>query len=171
MDVFDPVLGNGCCTPGAKGITWHPIKTATNGQLALGMTRWIIENKAYNADYLGFTNYKAAVAGGFASYTGATFLVIDDESSANNGKLMTAADAGLIEPEADPAAKTKPTYYVVMDAEKNEATLNTDAERGLIDFEGEVNGIKVRSAFLYLKDSAFSNTMDEYAEICGVPLS
>ena len=39
MDVFDPVLGNGCCTPGAKGITWHPIKTATNGQLALGMTR------------------------------------------------------------------------------------------------------------------------------------
>lgn len=52
MDVFDPVLGNGCCTPGAKGITWHPIKTATNGQLALGMTRWIIENKAYNADYL-----------------------------------------------------------------------------------------------------------------------
>lgn len=58
MDVFDPVLGNGCCTPGAKGITWHPIKTATNGQLALGMTRWIIENKAYNADYLGFTNYK-----------------------------------------------------------------------------------------------------------------
>ena len=73
MDVFDPVLGNGCCTPGAKGITWHPIKTATNGQLALGMTRWIIENKAYNADYLGFTNYKAAVAGGFASYTGATF--------------------------------------------------------------------------------------------------
>ena len=169
MDVFDPVLGNGCCTPGAKGITWHPIKTATNGQLALGMTRWIIENKAYNADYLGFTNYKAAVAGGFASYTGATFLVIDDESSANNGKLMTAADAGLTEPEADPAAKTKPTYYVVMDAEKNEAALNTDAERGLIDFEGEVNGIKVRSAFLYLKDSAFSNTMDEYAEICGVP--
>ena len=138
MDVFDPVLGNGCCTPGAKGITWHPIKTATNGQLALGMTRWIIENKAYNADYLGFTNYKAAVAGGFASYTGATFLVIDDESSANNGKLMTAADAGLTEPEADPAAKTKPTYYVVMDAEKNEAALNTDAERGLIDFEGEV---------------------------------
>ena len=63
MDVFDPVLGNGCCTPGAKGITWHPIKTATNGQLALGMTRWIIENKAYNADYLGFTSYKAAVAG------------------------------------------------------------------------------------------------------------
>ena len=169
MDVFDPVLGNGCCTPGAKGITWHPIKTATNGQLALGMTRWIIENKAYNADYLGFTNYKAAVAGGFASYTGATFLVIDDESSANNGKLMTAADAGLTEPEADPAAKTKPTYYVVMDAEKNEAALNTDAKRGLIDFEGEVNGIKVRSAFLYLKDSAFSNTMDEYAEICGVP--
>ena len=169
MDVFDPVLGNGCCTPGAKGITWHPIKTATNGQLALGMTRWIIENKAYNADYLGFTNYKAAVAGGFASYTGATFLVIDDESSANNGKLMTAADAGLTEPEADPAAKTKPTYYVVMNAEKNEAALNTDAERGLIDFEGEVNGIKVRSAFLYLKDSAFSNTMDEYAEICGVP--
>lgn len=169
MDVFDPVLGNGCCTPGAKGITWHPIKTATNGQLALGMTRWIIENKSYNADYLGFTNYKAAVAGGFASYTGATFLVIADESSANNGKLMTAADAGLTEPEADPAAKTKPTYYVVMDAEKNEAALNTDAERGLIDFEGEVNGIKVRSAFLYLKDSAFSNTMDEYAEICGVP--
>lgn len=169
MDVFDPVLGNGCCTPTAKGITWHPIKTATNPQLALGLIRWMIENDAYNAEYLSYSSYESATAGGYASFTGASFLVIVDESHKNNGKLMRAADAGLTEPEAPADAKTKPSYWVVVNADTNEAALNTEATKGLIDFEGEINGVKVRSAFLFLKDSALEHTMDEYAQLTDVP--
>ena len=169
MDVFDPVLGNGCCIPTEKNIAWHPIRTATNNHLALGMIRWMIENNAHNTDYLSYPNYKAATAAGYASFTGASFLVIVDENHANKGKFMKAADAGLEEPPVPADAKTAPVYYVVVDAETGEAALNSDAAHGIIDYEGEVNGVKVRSAFLFLEDSALEHTMAEYAEFTGVP--
>lgn len=169
MDVFDPVLGNGCCIPTEKSITWHPIKTATNGALALGMIRWMMENDAHDTTYLSFPNQKAAIAGGYASYTSATHLVIDDESHPNYRKLMRAADAGLEEPEADPKATAPVQHYVVMDADSGQPALHLQASRGEIEYEGEVNGVKVRSSLLFLKDNAFANTMDEYAEITGVP--
>ncbi len=168
-DVFDPVLGNGCCNPLDKNITWHPIKTATNGALALGMIRWMMENDANDTVYLSFPNQKAAVAGGYASYTSASYLVIDDEGHPNFRKMMRPADAGLEEPEADPKATTKPTYYVVVDPATGQPAVHTQATAGDIEFEGEVNGIKVRASYLFLKDEAFANTLDEYAEITGVP--
>ena len=168
MDVFDPVLGNGCCVPTEKNITWHPIKTATNNHLALGIIRWMLENNAHNTDYLSYSNYEAAKAAGYASFTGASFLIITDENHANKGKFMKAADAGLEEPAAPANAKTTPVYYMVVNAETGEPALNTNAVHGVIDYEGEVNGVKVRSAFLYLKDSAMEHTMDEYAEFTGV---
>ena len=170
MDVFDPVLGNGCCLPTEKNISWHPIRTATNNHLALGLIRWMIENKAHNTDYLSYPNYKAAMAAGYASFTGASFLVITDEGHANKGKFLKAVDAGLEEPPAPADAKTPPVYYVVVNAETGEAALNSDVVHGVIDYEGEVNGIKVRSAFLFLKDSAMEHTMEEYAEFTGVPV-
>lgn len=169
LDVFDPVLGNGCCNPLDKNITWHPIKTATNGALALGMIRWMMENDANDTVYLSFPNQKAAVAGGYASYTSASYLVIDDEGHPNFRKMMRPADAGLEEPEADPKATTKPTYYVVVDPSTGQPAVHTQATAGDIEFEGEVNGIKVRASYLFLKDEAFANTLDEYAEITGVP--
>lgn len=172
LDVFDPVLGNSCCNPLDKNITWHPIKTATNGALALGMMRWMMENDAHDANYLAFPNQKAAVAGGYASYTSAAYLVITDEAHPNYRKLMRAADAGLEEPAADTSASsstTTPQYYVVIDADSGQPALALQAQKGAIEYEGEVNGIKVRSSFLFLKDEAFGNTMEEYAEITGVP--
>lgn len=168
IDVFDPVLGNGCCNPVDKNITWHPIKTATNGALALGMIRWMMENNAHDTAYLSYPNQKAAVAGGYASYTSASYLVIVDENHPNFRKMMRAADAGLPEPEADPKATSTPQYYVVVD-DSGQPALAMQAQKGKIDFEGEVNGVKVRSSLLFLKDEAFGNTMEEYAEITGVP--
>lgn len=170
MDVVDPALGNGCVTPSQKNVRWLPIKSATNTAFALGLIRWMIENKAYNAQFLAFPNYKAAFAAGYASFSDASHLVIVDEAHKNYRKLMRAADAGLEEPTPDPQAKTKPTYYVVMDGATGQPAIHAASSAGAIDFEGEVNGVKVRSAFLFLKDSAMEKSIEEWSSICEVPV-
>lgn len=178
MDVFDPVLANGCVTPTAPNITWHPTKPTTTNALILGMLRWIIENKTYNEEFLSFPTYQAAWEGGYASNTTATHLVITDENHPNYGKLMTPADAGLEEPAAPQAATgaaaaaaaTPTEYYVVINAETGEPAVHTTCAHGVVEYEGEVNGVAVRSSFMFLKDSALSRSMDEYAELTDVPV-
>ena len=108
--MVDPVLGNGCVTPTVEGITWIPIKTATNAAFTLGIIQKILDDKTYNATFLSYPNYQSAFAGGFASYTNASHLVIVDEDHPNYRKLMRAADAGLEEPAPDPKA-TAPVQH------------------------------------------------------------
>lgn len=170
MDVVDPVLGNGCVTPAQKNITWHPIKTATNTAFALGMIRWMIDNAAYNAQYLAIPNYTDALAAGYASFSNASHLVIVDETHANKGKLMRAADAGITPPETTTSASSTTTveHYVVIDAQTGGAAANRACSEAQIEFEGEVNGVKVRSAFMFLKDAALEHTVAQWAEICDV---
>lgn len=168
MDVIDPVLGNGNVTPTMEGINWIPIKPATNGAFCSAVVRWMIENDAYAADLLAAPNYAAGMAAGFASFTNASHLVIVDDANPNNRKLMRAADAGLETPPADPEAKTQPTYYVVIDEATGQPALHTASDRALLDWEGEVNGVKVRTGFSLLRESVFERDMDEYAEITGV---
>ena len=173
MDVFDPVLGNGCVTGTQKNITWHPIRTATNAALCLGIIQWIMDNQAYNAEYLSFPTFEAAVAGGYASNTNATHLVIVDESHPNYRKIMTAEDAGLEVPEPETDENGEPiaaTYYVVIDAATGEPALHSACSQGTLEYEGEVNGVKVRTAFMLLKDGVYEHTIEEYSEITGVPV-
>lgn len=168
---MDPVLGNGCVTPTAQGITWIPIKTATNSAFVLGIIQKIIDDKTYNATFLSYPNYKSAFAGGFASFTNASHLVIVDESHKNYRKLMRAADAGLEEPAADPKTTAQPQYYVVMDKATGKPALHTQSDAADFEFEGEVNGVKVRSSFLFLKDNAYEHTLQEFSDICNVPVA
>lgn len=171
MDVFDPVLGSGCITPTAKNITWIPIRTATNSALTCGIVRWMFEHKTYNEKFLSFPNYKAGFAGGYASYTNATHLVIVDESHKNYRKLMRAADAGLDAPNETTSTGTAVEYYVVIDKATGQPALHTASTEAALDFEGMVNGVKVRTSFMMLKDSVYEKTIDEYAKITGVPAS
>lgn len=171
IDVVDPVLGNGCVTPTASGISWTPIKTATNSAFALGVIQKILDDKTYNAPFLSYPNYKSAFAGGFASYTNASHLVIVDEGHPNYRKLMRAADAGLEEPAADPKATTPVPYYVVIDKGSGQPALHTQSDAAEFEYEGVVNGVKVRSSFLFLKDNAYEYTLEEYSQITGIPVA
>lgn len=167
MDVVDPALGNGIVTPAQKNVRWLPIRTATNTAFVLGMIRWIIENETFNKDFVSFPSYQAALDGGYASFSNATHLVIMDENHANYRKLMRAADAGIAAPE--PKDPKKPEdHYVVIDSTSNEPSLHKESSSALIDYEGEVEGIKVRSTFLFLKDAAFEHSIDEFAALCEV---
>lgn len=166
MDVVDPVLSNGCATPAQTGITWHPIKPATNAAFALGMLRWMFDNDAYNADFLALPNYQAALDAGYASYTDASHLVIVDEESPNKGKLMRPEDTGIQAP-ADENPDKPAEHFVVVDAQTGEPALHDGCTHAVVDYEGQVNGIQVRSALLFLKDEFMSHTVEEWARICG----
>lgn len=169
--MLDPTLANGVVTPTAEGINWVPIKPATNGALYSAIAQILIRDNTFDADAMAFPSHAAALAGGYGGYTNATYLVITDESHPNYRKLMRAADAGLEVPPADPEATTQPTYYVVIDAATGEPALHTAASKGDLFFEGEVNGVKVRTGFSMLRDSVNEHTIDEYAEITGIPAS
>lgn len=170
MDVFDPALANGCVTPTTPNITWHPIRTATNDAFGSALVRWMMEHKAYNAEFLSLPNYQAGVAGGYASYTDATHLVIVDESHANYRKFMRAEDAGIEDPGEVDAKGAAIVQYVVIDAQTGDPALHTKCSKGDLEFEGEVNGVKVRTAFLMFRDTVMQKTMDEYSKITGVPV-
>jgi tetrathionate reductase subunit A len=167
MDVVDPVLGNGIVTPTMKNARWIPIRAASNTAFVLGMLQWIIDNKTYNDQYLTLANYDAALTAGFASYTNATHLVITDPSHANYGKFMRGEESGLEVPASKDPEKPD-TYYVVIDQATGQPGLHKQIASGTLEYEGEVNGVAVRSAWLFLKDSIYEKTLDEFAVICEV---
>lgn len=171
MDVVDPVLSSGCVTPAQKNMRWIPIKTSTNAAFALGLIRWIIENERYNKEFVSYPNYDAAYAGGFASFCNASHLVIVDEAHPHYRKFMRAEDAGLPATKTDPKTGKLVDHYVVIDTANNQPSIHFDVSSGKIDFEGEVNGVKVRSAFLFLRDSAFEKSLEEWSAICEVPVA
>lgn len=172
MDVLDPVLVGGNVTPTMPGIKWVPIKTTTNAAFSSGVVQWIIKNKAYNEEFLSFPSYKAAFDGGYASFANATHLVIVDEKHKNYRKLMRAADAGLAAPEGEKTSTGDTVeYYAVIDKATGQPVLHTACTQAELEYEGEINGVKVRTSFLMLKDSVNAQSMEEYAQITGVPVA
>lgn len=156
--VIDPVCHHG----GVIGnyAEWVPIKPGTDGALAMGMIRWMIENGRYNADYLSYSNQAAAEAAGELSHTDASFLVITQPGHPREGAFLSAADAGLTASGED---------HVVIGEDSGRPERASQARKARHDFAGKVNGIAVKTAFRLLKESAQSRSLDDYARICGVP--
>ena len=170
IDVLDCTLANGSVTPTIPGINWIPIKPATNAAFCAALVQKIIADKTYNADAISFTTQKAAVEGGYGAYTNATYLVIVDENHPNYRKLMRAADAGIDAPEEKDKDGKAVEQYVVIDAATGQPALHSACSKGTLEYEGEVNGVKVRTGFSLLTETVNEYTMDEYAEITGVPV-
>lgn len=167
LEILDPALGNGVATPSMDNVRWHPITTATNAAFGMAMIRCIIEDGTYNEAALSFPSQEAALAGGYAAFSNASYLVIEDEGHEQYRKFLRAEDVGMETPA--PESDEDADYYVVIDATTGEPTLHSDCAQAAIDFEGEVNGVRVRSAFLLLRESVFERTVEEYASLCGVP--
>lgn len=170
IDVLDPTLANGLVTPTMPDINWVPIKPATNGALYAAIVQQMITDRTYNEEFLSCPSQEAGVAAGYGAYTNAAFLVITDESHPNYKRILRPADIEMETPEVD-GGTTAPDWFVVIDATSGEPALNTACPKADLSYEGEIAGIKVRTSFLMLTDSVNQYTMDEYAEITGVPLS
>ncbi len=168
LDVVDPALGNCVVTPSAKNAKWTPIKTATNDAFISALVRIIIENNLYNIDAISYPTQKTAEAGGYNAYTNASYLVIEDESHKNYKKLLRAEDIDLETP-SDAEESTEIDYFVVVDNATGQPTLHTNCNYTNVKFEGEIGGIKVKTAFLKLSDSIFSHSVEEYSDRCKIP--
>ncbi|OGW16596.1 MAG: hypothetical protein A3G93_14305 [Nitrospinae bacterium RIFCSPLOWO2_12_FULL_45_22] len=138
---------------------WIPVKPGTDGALALGMARWIIDNKKYDEKYLKNANKAAATADGEKTWTDATWLVdlstnkyLRDDVLGGDGSKFVVWDGtqGL-------AVKSDDTTTAV------EGTLDT----GTVT----VGGKSCKSAFTLFKERVQEKTIAEYASICGIESS
>ncbi|MFQ6039413.1 MAG: molybdopterin-dependent oxidoreductase [Candidatus Poribacteria bacterium] len=146
--IVDPRFSNSA----AKADVWVPVKPGADAALALGMVQWIIDNKAYDANFLGNTTQEAANKNGESTWTNATYLVRLDDMT-----LLNAKDAGLGGSEDDfvVAVNGEPAIYNSVDQADLEADLT-------------VNNIPCKSAFTLLAERAREKTISQYAEICGL---
>ncbi len=164
MDILDPALGSGIATPTEPNVRWIPIKTATNAAFGLAMLRIIMDEKLYNEEFLGFPAQEAAEAAGYAAFSDASQLVITDESHEHYRLFLRGSDLG-IEPKED-----EDDPIIVMDKVTGEPVAAAECAGADFLFDGEVGGIRVRSAFLMLQDSVNERTVEEYSAICEVPV-
>jgi len=144
---------------------WVPIKPGQDGAFAMGLIRWIIENKAYNREYLTAPNPKAAGAKDYACYVNATHLVIDDPSHPNNGKFLRLADIV----SADSAGEK----FVVLAGRDSSPTAYDQVNEALLDRETTVRDaagkkIRVKTAFRLMKEGVMEHSLASYAEFAGV---
>jgi tetrathionate reductase subunit A len=81
----------------SKAWKWLPLKPGTDAALAMGMIRWILEEKRYDAKFLSCANKAAAMAVGETSWCNASWLVA--MKNGKPGKFVRAADMGLARAE------------------------------------------------------------------------
>ncbi|NOZ70805.1 MAG: molybdopterin-dependent oxidoreductase, partial [Chloroflexi bacterium] len=157
MAVVDPRLSK----TAAKAKWWLPVKPGQDAALALALGRWIVENERYDTQYLLNSNKAAASADGETSWSNATWLV-----KIENGKpvsLLRPAEAGL--DDIDGFVTSQGGTLVAFDPNDSD-----NAVEGDLFAEGTVNGIAYKSAFLLYKEETMAHSMEEWSEICGIPV-
>ena len=157
MAVVDPRLSK----TASKAKWWLPVKPGTDAALALALGRWILENERYDAAYLTNANKAAADADGETSWTNATWLVKIEDGKPT--RLLRPDEAGLGDLDG----------FVVSQGGALLAFDPNDADNpveGDLFAEGVVNGIQYKSAFQLYKEETMLHTMEEWSEICGIPV-
>ncbi len=135
-----------------KASDWLPLIPGTDGALAMGLIRWIIENNRYDAQFLENPNELAAIKDGETAWTNSTYLVRTD-----TGAFLRGDEAGI--------DKSHEKYVVLFEGKP---AIHDQVEKGELDAEVAVKGIKCKTAFRVLKESAFKYSIEQYAAICGV---
>jgi anaerobic selenocysteine-containing dehydrogenase len=146
-----------------QNIIWVPVKPGEDAALAMAMIRWIIENNKYNKEFLEIPNLTSAGKKGYPVISNATWLVIAEEGHSKFGEFLKETDVGIGDkgiPLVFSAGELKP---------------HTDVDSAEIDWEGKVSlktgeSVLVKTAFRMVKDEAFSRSLEEWSQICGVPV-
>jgi anaerobic selenocysteine-containing dehydrogenase len=167
--VVDPRFSN----IASKAWKWLPGKPGTEGALALAIIRWVIDNGRCDARYLANANKAAAVADKETTWCNATWLVKVDKDS-HPGDFLRGSDIGI--PKEKRTAKDGTEYdfdrLVVLGDGKPVAFDPNDEKvpaEGDLLVDTEVAGVRVKSALQLLKESASVRTIQEWADLCGVP--
>lgn len=149
----------------ARGfIKWVPIKPGTDAALALAIIQWLIDNNAFAMDFLSSPNLNAAKKKGYPVNTNATWLVITTKDHPRMGEFLKARDIGLENSD-------KPVVY------SNGKFVTYDSvDSGELFYTGVVtlvNGdsVEVKTALQILKEEAFSKSIQDWSNECGVPVN
>jgi tetrathionate reductase subunit A len=149
--VVDPRLSKSA----AKG-WWVPVQPGGDLALAMGMIRWILDNRRHDAGFLRNANKAAAAANGESSWSNASWLV-----RADDGKLLRADEAGVGSADQFVALVRGKPVAIAPDDE-------TKAVRGDLDAAATIKGVRVKTGFRLLKESAYEHDLDFYAAESGV---
>ncbi|WP_456371258.1 molybdopterin-dependent oxidoreductase [Thermodesulfatator atlanticus] len=133
---------------------WIPVKPGKDGALALGILRVLLEEGLFDRDFLSIPSLDAAKKKIRNVFTNATHLVVLEGDEA--GRFLRAKDLpGLSGDEP----------VVVKDGRLVPASKCLTAQ---LEWEGEVSGKKVKTAFLLFKESVFEHPLSFYAQESGV---
>lgn len=138
----------------AKAWKWLPVKPGGDAAVALGIGRWIVENKRYDEDFLRNANKAAAAANGEKSWTTSSYLVRIEEDGA--GRYLRAADIGLGDEH---------TFVTTVDGQP--VAIGDPAVRGDLDFSGEIGGIRVKTAFTLYREQVMAKSLEDWAKLGG----
>lgn len=162
--VVDPVLTNADNIAAGDNGRWLPIRPNSDGALAMGMIRWILEHETYDARFLARPNPMAAGEAGEASWSNATHLVILEEG-ADFGRMLRGSDLGW-------NAKGDDDPYVVADAD-GKLHAHTAAGEGALFHQGTASladgrEAAVATSLALLREAALEHSLAEYADACGI---
>ena len=118
---------------------WVPIIPGTDAAFLLAMVHVILSEKLYDESFV-------------KKYTNACFLIKPD------GTPLTEKDLGR-----------EGADYVVYDLDAKDFVSYKKAKNPALEWEGEAAGVRVRTAFLLLKERAAQYPPEEAEKICGVP--
>lgn len=183
--VVSPVLPMSSSHAAGDNNRWLPIKPATDLALVMGMIRWIIDNERYDARYLSQPGPAAMAAAGEASWSNATHLLIDDPRHPRYGQFLRGADLGWPMP-APVDDKTPAQDVYVVQLPDGTLAPHTSAQpanlwvQGLpvkvqVPAQGDAPATEVElpvsTSMAKLREAAQQMTLQEYSDICGVPVA
>ncbi|MDR7419335.1 MAG: molybdopterin-dependent oxidoreductase [Armatimonadota bacterium] len=143
----------------AKAWKWLPGRPGTEAAIALGMVRWIIENRRFDARYLSNANRAAATADGEPTWSNASWLVKIEDGRPT--RFLRAPEAGVGDRD----------LFVVMQDGRPVAVDPHDtrtAVEGDLLVDTFVNGIAVKSAMQILYDESKKRSIAAWASLAGV---
>lgn len=153
---------------------WVAITPATDAAMLLAMMQWIFAEGREDVGYLENCSTEAADADGEPSWTNATFLVITEEGHERLHRFLRASDLGsdLAVPYGEDGETVDP--FVVIDAVSGEPTPSVSSEAGALYVDTTVeladgSEIAVKSSLQLVREEADRHSIEEWAEICGVP--
>jgi anaerobic selenocysteine-containing dehydrogenase len=161
----------------AKANRWVPVKPGTDAAFAMGMTRWILENKKFDATYLANCNTAAAAADKETTWSNGAWLVKLDKDG-KPGAFLRASEIGLKEKEKRTDKDGKEFDFEYLVALKDGAPVAFDPNDDKNPVEGDLfvvaelkdkegKPVQVKSGLQVMLETAKGKTIAEYARLCG----
>jgi tetrathionate reductase subunit A len=162
----------------SKAERWVPIAPGTDAAFAMGMTRWILENKKFDGKFLSCCNVAAAKAAKEQSLCNSAWLIKIDKDG-KPGKFLRASEIGLKAAEKRKDDKGKEFDFEYLVAMKDGKPVafdpNDDKEAVVGDLfvdaavtDNEGKEVKVKSSLQLMLETSREKTIGEYTELCGI---